>query len=243
MRNETFDRYQFFNCKQEHNESLEKFHSRIKQKAALCNWEHLEDSLVKRIFIQCMRNPQIQMDLLSEDRDPIGTLQYALAREKGQENQQKMTNAGRSHFDTNPQGQSDVQYIRRNNTQQRQSTQQRTGILQTPKSGQIPDCWKCGYKFIPGHLSNCPAKNEVCRICKKIGHYAKMCKQKCHLDQHKDRQHELTYKVEALHPQIKITITNKTQETLKQHPRMTYHRQRATTLKKTNPSTPRAHAT
>ena len=41
VRNETFDRYQFFNCKQEHNESLEKFHSRKKQKAALCNWQEL----------------------------------------------------------------------------------------------------------------------------------------------------------------------------------------------------------
>ena len=176
VRNETFDRFQFFNCKQEQNESLEKFHSRIKQKAALCDWEALEDSLVKSIFIQGMRNPQIQMDLLSEDRDPIGTLQYALARERGQENQQKMTNTSRSQFELNPQGSSDVQYIRRNNTQYRQNIQQRTGILRTPKSGPIPDCWKCGYKFIPGHLSNCPAKNEICRICKKIGHYAKMCR-------------------------------------------------------------------
>ena len=78
-----------------------------------------------------------------------------------------MTNPGISHFDTNPQGQFDVQYIRRKNSQARQNTPQRTGILQTPKSGPIPDCWKCGYKFIPGHLSNCPAKNEVCRICKR----------------------------------------------------------------------------
>ena len=87
-----------------------------------------------------MRNPQIQMDLLSEDRDPIGTLQYALARERGQKNQQKLTNPGRSHFDTNSQGQFDVQYIRHNNTQQRQNIQKRTGILQTLKSGPIPDC-------------------------------------------------------------------------------------------------------
>ena len=123
-----------------------------------------------------MRNPQIQMDLLSEDRDPIGTLQYALARKRGQETQQKMTNTIRSQFEMNPQGPSDVQYIRRNNAQYRQNIQQLTGILQTPKSGPIPDCWKCGYKFIPGHLSNCPAKNEICRICKKIGHYAKMCR-------------------------------------------------------------------
>ena len=176
VRNETFDGYQFFNCNQEHNESLEKFHSRIKQKGALSNWEDLEDRLVKSIFIQGIRNPQIQMDLLSEDREPIGTLQSALARERGQENQQKMTNSTRSLLDTNPQGQTEVQYIRRNNTQQRQSIQHRTVILQTPKSGPIPDCWKCGYQFISGHLSDCPAKSAVCRICKKIGHFAKMCK-------------------------------------------------------------------
>ena len=108
MRYETFDRFQFFNCKQKQNESLEKFHSRIKQKAALCNWEALEDSLVKSIFIQGMRNPQIQMDVLSEDRDPIRTLQYALARERGQENRQKMTNTSRSQFELSPQGSSDV---------------------------------------------------------------------------------------------------------------------------------------
>ena len=70
------------------------------------------------------------MDLLSEDRDPIGTLQYALARERGQENQQKMTNTSRSQFELSPQGSSDVQYIRRNNTQYRQNIQQRIGILQ-----------------------------------------------------------------------------------------------------------------
>ena len=38
IRNETFDRIQFFRCTQNPGESLEQFHSRIKQKAALCNW-------------------------------------------------------------------------------------------------------------------------------------------------------------------------------------------------------------
>ena len=112
IRNKTFDRYQFFNCKEEHNGPLEKFHSRIKQKAALCNWEELEDSLIKSIFVQGMRNPQIQMDLLSEDRDPIGTLKYALARMRGQENQQKMANPNRTTLETNPIGPADVQYIK-----------------------------------------------------------------------------------------------------------------------------------
>ena len=92
IRNETFDRFQFFRCTQNPGESLEQFHSRIKQKAALCNWEESEDSLVKSIFIQGMSNPQIQMDLLSEDRDPLETLQYAITRETGQKNQQRISN-------------------------------------------------------------------------------------------------------------------------------------------------------
>ena len=85
-----------------------------------------------------MRNARIQTDLLSEDRDPIGTLQYALARERSQENQQKMNNNNRTNIDTNPIGTNEVHYVRRSNIQQR------AGILQTPKTSPIPDCWKCG---------------------------------------------------------------------------------------------------
>ena len=90
-RNETFDRFQFFRCTQNPVESLEQFHSRIKKKAELCNWEDLEDSLVKSIFIQRMANPQIQMDLLSEDRDLSETPNYAPTRKRGYENQQRFS--------------------------------------------------------------------------------------------------------------------------------------------------------
>ena len=60
--------------------ATEKYHSMIKQKTAPCNWEEVEDSLVKSIFIQGMRNPKMQKDWLSEDCNPIRTLQYALVR-------------------------------------------------------------------------------------------------------------------------------------------------------------------
>ena len=166
---ETFDRFQFFRCQQKEGESLEVFHSRIKKHATLCNWEHLEESLVKNIFIQGMRNQQIQMDLLSEDRTPSETLNYALARERGQANQQKLHNSQSSqsliHTD-NPWFEK-VQYIK---------TQNRGRILPTPQTGQIQNCRRCGNKFLPGHLNTCPAKIEACRICKKIGHFAKLCR-------------------------------------------------------------------
>ena len=112
-----------------------------------------------------MSNPQIQMDLLSEDRDPLETLNYAITREIGQENQQRISN---THL-LNPNG-SGINLI------QRQQTQRRSILPTPPNNNKIPDCWKCGNKFIKGHLDNCPAKYVVGNICKKVGHYAKLCR-------------------------------------------------------------------
>ena len=105
------------------------------------------------------------MDLLSE-RTPSETLQYALARERGQEGQQKMINTNTNANTSNPWFEK-IQYIKRQN---------RVPILPTPQSGQIQDCRRCGNKFLPRHLNVCLAKNEACRICKKIGHFAELCK-------------------------------------------------------------------
>ena len=109
------------------------------------------------------------MDLLSEDRTPSETLNYALARERGQANQQKIHNSqspNSSTYNDNPWFEK-IQYIKRQN---------RVPILPTPQTGQIQNCRRCGNKFLPGHLNTCPAKNEACRICKKIGHFAKLCR-------------------------------------------------------------------
>ena len=135
IRNETFDRFQFFRCTQNPGESMKQFHSRIKQKAALCNWEDIEDSLVKSIFIQGMSNPQIQMDLLSEDRDPRETLRCAITRDGGQETQQRISN---THA-LSPSG-SGINLIQK----QRKQTQRRSILPTPPNNNKIPDCWKCG---------------------------------------------------------------------------------------------------
>ena len=165
-RNETFDRFQFFRCRQKESESLEVFHSRIEKHASLCNWDHLEENLIRRFFIQGMNNQQIQKDLLSEKRIPSETLQYALARERGQARQQKMINNNTNTNIAIPWLEK-VQHIKRQN---------RVPILLTPQSGQIHDCRRCGNKLLRGHLNICPVKNEACRICNKIGHFAKLCK-------------------------------------------------------------------
>ena len=94
-----------------------------------------------------MNNQQIQIHLLSEERTPSETLQYALAGERGQENQQKMRNTN-TNTQQNPWFEK-IQYIKRQN---------RVPILPTPQSGQIQDCRRCGNKFLLGHLNVRPRK-------------------------------------------------------------------------------------
>ena len=103
-------------------ESLEQFHSGKKQKEALCNWEDVEDSLVKIIYTQWMANPQIQMDPLSEHRQQVKTFNYVLTRERGQENQQKIINTN-SHVLKG----TDISFIQRN-----RQTIQKGSILPIP---------------------------------------------------------------------------------------------------------------
>ena len=110
-----------------------------------------------------MTNILIQIDLLSEVRTAQQVLNYAINRERGQANQQEILKSN------NTSTWNQVSYIKQN----RRTTQP---ILPTPQTGKIEPCWKCGNPFIPNHLQNCPAKNTICKICKKQGHFASMCK-------------------------------------------------------------------
>ena len=90
-----------------------------------------------------------------------------IERERGQENQPRISSTQAQI----PQG-SGINLIQRT----RQQSSRRSILHTPPNDNKIPDCWKWGYKFIKGHLDNCPAKKTVCNICKKIGYYAKVCR-------------------------------------------------------------------
>ena len=85
-RNLTFDRFQLITVQQKPNESLETFFSRLRElgsKAALGNVE--EDLIIAK-----MNNTAIQMELMSEVRTAAQVLNFALSRERGQENQKEI---------------------------------------------------------------------------------------------------------------------------------------------------------
>ena len=86
----TFDRFQLITVQQSPNENLGTYFSRLRElgsKAALGN---AEEDLIKDFFIAKMNNTTIQMELILEVRTPAQVLNFALSRERGQENQKEI---------------------------------------------------------------------------------------------------------------------------------------------------------
>ena len=95
-------------------------------------------------------------------RTPSQALNYALARERGQQNQKEILSGNNSNWNTT------VAHLSARKT--------RPAILPTPTPKHYPQCWRCGGSFTPNHINNCPAEVSQCNICKKPGHFAKMCR-------------------------------------------------------------------
>ena len=129
---------------------------------------NVEEDLIKDFFIAKMNNTTIQMELLSEKRTPAQVLNFALSRERGQ-NQKEILRTSAPNW-TNQVNVISNKNSRPNQRPQQQSTQQ------TNKTNE--QCWRCGGIFTAGHMNQCTAKQAVCNICKKTGHFAKMCRSK-----------------------------------------------------------------
>ena len=99
-RNTTYDRFQIINARQEPHQSLETFYSRLRELGAKAAFGGVEQDLVKDFFIGKMNNTAIQMELLSEMRTPAQALNYALARERGQQNQKEILRGNNSTWNT-----------------------------------------------------------------------------------------------------------------------------------------------
>ena len=123
-----------------------------------------------------MTNPDIQRELLMETRTAQQVLQFALNRERGQENQ-KAINSQLSRYPPHASEQiSNITLTPRNNTvTPRPRPPTRNPQTQRPTTNPNP-CRRCGLQFSIEHLQVCPAKRVQCNLCKKIGHYSRVCK-------------------------------------------------------------------
>ena len=104
-----------------------------------------------------MNNTEIQSELLTETRTPAQVLQYALNKERGQENQRAI--AGRLRATNIMDNQ--IAHIGPNQYPQQRRTQPqniRNTTNQQRSQGQHNPCRRCGASFSLEHLQSAPPK-------------------------------------------------------------------------------------
>ena len=136
-----------------------------------------------------MKNITIQIELRSVVRAPARVLNFALSSERGQEIEKENLHTSAPNWNNQ------VNAITNNALrpaswpqQQQQQTQQ------TSKSKE--QRWRCAGIFYRAQLNQCAAKQAICSICRKTGHFAKMCRSKIppiamrkhHLEEHTNEQ-------------------------------------------------------
>ena len=107
------------------------------------------------------------MELLSDVRTAAQVLNFALSRERGQENQREILRSSTTRWNT--QVGAVLSNPPRNNVRQQQPAQHANTNKEL--------CCRCGI-FTPGHITQCTAKQAQCSICKKTGVFAKMRRSK-----------------------------------------------------------------
>ena len=158
--NITFERHKLLNRKQRDRESLEQFWGALAEMAKRCNIPTGEDEWIRDIFINNMKNSNIQRKLLTETLPPLEALNVALIDEKGITNHIKMTSTFKSN------GYSSNKSFNHFNVK-------REATLNIERTN---TCMKCGGNFTKGHLAVCPAKDTTCKTCKYRGHFTRLCK-------------------------------------------------------------------
>lgn len=169
-KNITANRFMFFNRKQASGESVEKFATELFNLAGSCEFDKLKDSLVKDILICNLHSSEIKERLLIEDPADLATavkLVQAIVASKDQASlmiSEAEVHAVQSSKNFKPP--LFASKAPRNQPLRGQDTftEQRKRL-----------CGYCGSSHPP---RKCPAYNQICKLCGKPNHYAKVCRQR-----------------------------------------------------------------
>nr|XP_022902167.1 uncharacterized protein K02A2.6-like [Onthophagus taurus] len=158
VRNETYDRFKFFNRFQGESEDFEHFLTDIRTLAQACNFEQLEEGLLKDKIVIGINDRDLQERLLRTPKLTLKTaIEYCRASEVTKRQLKVLTKEeGEGNM---------VSYIK-------QGGKKMDGKNKNKKEKEF----KCKYCNRNHKPRQCPAYGKTCMVCKKENHFAEVCK-------------------------------------------------------------------
>lgn len=157
--NITYERFMFFNRKQQEGESYEQYMASLKNMAKTCEFGTLNDSLVRDIFVCGITDSKIQKDLLCASKLTMAkALEICRAKAIASSQIEEM----KPDIKIEPV----VDVVRKHKPQSKFIPKDQAG------TSTHTQCKFCGYNHVYG---KCPAYGKRCSKCSKRNHFASVC--------------------------------------------------------------------
>lgn len=151
QKNRRYEVYRFRQATQEHNETLDQFHTRLRTMSETCEFADVEFEIEEQIIIGG-NSSKIRKRAL---RDPAFDLKAMLL--EGRRDEQSTFQA--RHIESKETKQPDGETNR---------------LEQTHSGNSSLKCRNCGHAY--PHAGTCPAKGKTCNNCGKPNHFAAVCR-------------------------------------------------------------------
>ena len=167
-KNIPYERHLFNSLKQNSNETIGAYCSRLRIAAKTCEFGTLEDEMIRDHIIQTCSSARLRRKLLQEARL---TLEILLDIAQNMElSSSQAAEIEKSKFTESQSEQINKLYFQRD----RKFSQQSGGTQSNEQSSK--ECYRCGRIGHFAKSSDCPARKVKCRKCGKEGHFEKVCR-------------------------------------------------------------------
>ena len=173
-KNVEFAIYKFRQTKQEVNESLDTYYTKLKQLAKYCEFDNIEKEIKSQIIQSCLSNKVRRKALRDSDVTLQQILDFARAMDATDSH---MTEIEKPHTSTDRLDAVRKHSNYKQNASEKKVFSQQKKVFSQPKqhtSGK--SCYRCGGEY--PHSQQCPALKQECNFCKKTGHFEKVCLRK-----------------------------------------------------------------
>ncbi|CAB4007064.1 PREDICTED: uncharacterized protein LOC109615404 [Paramuricea clavata] len=166
QKNLIYERYVFKQTHPTPGESVDSYITRLRTLAETCEFESAENEIRNQFVMTCSSHV-FRTKLLREADLTLAKL-ITMARAKELAEKQASNISGHNNSRNN------VNRVKDEGNDEAKDKVRHAKYV--PKPHKQNQCRNCGNEFKQGHKDVCPAKGKTCRVCRKLNHFARVCR-------------------------------------------------------------------